>query len=115
MPSTLVPRLSSLFPRSIQVESRSAGALKGAMPLALFGVLWLDLIRQLSYQWSTNEQYSYGWFVPFFALGLLWRRWACRPAAKPVAAPVWVNLFVAGMASVLLPARIVHEANPDWP
>src|SRR2546427_8955834 len=104
MPSTFVPRLASLCPRSIQVESRSAGALKRAIPFALFGVLWLDLIRQLSYQWSTNEQYSYGWFVPFFALGLLWRRWACRPAptpesgpaAKPVAAPVWVNLFVAG-------------------
>ena len=85
------------------------------MPLALFGVLWLDLIRQLSYQWSTNEQYSYGWFVPFFALGLLWRRHACRPAPWPVAAPAWLTVFVAMLAGALLPARVVHEANPDWP
>src|SRR5437762_92780 len=115
MPSTLVPRLSSLFPRSIEIESWLAGALKSAIPLALFGVLWLDLIRQLSYQWSTNEQYSYGWFVPIFALGLLWRRWVCRPVPRPVAAPAWLIALVAMLAAVLLPARVIHEANPDWP
>ena len=49
------------------------------LPVALFAVLWLDLIRQLSYQWETNDQYAYGWFVPLFALALLWRRWQDRP------------------------------------
>mgnify|MGYP000444779434 CR=1 FL=1 len=36
-----------------------------------YSALWLDLIRQLSYTWSTNEQYAYGWFVPIFAAALL--------------------------------------------
>jgi hypothetical protein len=26
----------------------------------MFAVLWLDLFRQLSYQWETNDQYAYG-------------------------------------------------------
>jgi len=33
------------------------------------------LCRQLSYEWSSNEQYSYGWFVPFFAGFLFWLSW----------------------------------------
>ena len=49
------------------------------LPLAAFGVLWLDLIRLLSTQWEAREQYAYGWFVPFFAAALLWRRWLDRP------------------------------------
>src|ERR1017187_1173661 len=50
------------------------------LPLLLFGVLWADLVRQLSYEWAAREQYAYGWFVPFFAAALLWRRWADRPS-----------------------------------
>ena len=49
------------------------------LPLAALGVLWLDLIRLLSTQWEAREQYAYGWFVPFFAAALLWRRWLDRP------------------------------------
>ena len=49
------------------------------LPLAVFSVLWLDLIRLLSTQWEAREQYAYGWFVPFFAAALLWRRWLDRP------------------------------------
>jgi len=57
--------------------------LSAFLPLALFSVLWIDLIRQLSYQWSTNEQYAYGRFVPFLALGLLLKKWPDRPAPCP--------------------------------
>ena len=53
------------------------------LPLAAFAVLWLDLIRQLSYTWDTNEQYAYGWFVPLLALGLFLRRWTTRPSLGP--------------------------------
>jgi exosortase/archaeosortase family protein len=45
-------------------------------------VLWLDLIRLLSTQWEAREQYAYGWFVPFFAAALLWRRWLDRPGSE---------------------------------
>src|SRR5438067_2264423 len=33
-------------------------------------MLW----RQLSGEWSVNDQYAYGWFVPVFALVLFWLR-----------------------------------------
>src|SRR4051812_30744756 len=38
----------------------------GAAGLALLA-LWFLLCRHLSGEWWVNEQYSYGWFVPFFA------------------------------------------------
>ena len=47
--------------------------------IALFA-LWFVLCRHLSGEWSINEQYSYGWFVPFFAVFLFWLRWEDRPA-----------------------------------
>ena len=30
-----------------------------------FSALWFILCRQLSGEWSVNEQYNYGWFVRF--------------------------------------------------
>ena len=85
------------------------------MPLALFSALWLNLARQLSFQWSTKEQYAFGWFVPLLALCLFWRRWTTRPECHPVTPPRWVVVLVCAAAGMLLPVQIVCEANPDWP
>ena len=52
------------------------------LPLAAFALLWLDLIRQLSYVWRANEQYAYGWFVPLLALGLFVKKWPLRPQGE---------------------------------
>src|SRR5438132_10392328 len=49
--------------------------------VVFFATLWLILWRQLSGEWSVNDQYSYGWFVPFFAIVLFWLRWEDRPKA----------------------------------
>src|SRR5438552_5638509 len=49
--------------------------------VVFFATLWLILWRQLSGEWSVNDQYSYGWFVPFFAIALFWLRWEDRPQA----------------------------------
>ena len=54
----------------------------------LLAALWLVLWRQLSGEWSVNDQYSYGWFVPIFALFLLWQRWEDAPKAESVEARV---------------------------
>ncbi len=89
-------------------------ALETVVPIALFGILWGDLIRQLSYQWETNEQYAYGWFVPLFALVLFWKRWGTRPPPQPVNPPRWFALLVVLLAALLLPIRVVYEINPDW-
>jgi exosortase len=85
------------------------------LPLLLFGVLWADLVRQLSYEWEAREQYAYGWFVPFFAAALLWRRWLDRPAPNGRRPAIWMTglVIVAGLA--LLPMRVIYEINPDWP
>jgi exosortase len=86
------------------------------VPLALFAILWVDLARQLSFAWEASEQYAYGWFVPFLALALFWRRWVTRPG---VSGHVVSNLAVTGLvvllALALLPVRVVYEINPDWP
>src|SRR6266542_3413981 len=68
--------------RSAQSTERSA--LKNLFPPAMVAVvvltaLWFILCQQLSGEWSVNEQYNYGWFVPFFALYLFWLRWQDRP------------------------------------
>jgi len=118
------------------------GALRTWLPLALFAVLWLDLIRQLSYEWSTSDQYAYGWFVPFFSAALLWRRWLDRPGGKDESRKQKAEIFkdhspltsgfsfqfsafpISAFALpafcfllflLLLPLRVIYEINADWP
>jgi exosortase len=82
--------------------------------------LWFVLCRQLSGEWSVNEQYSYGWFVPFFALFLFWLRWEERPGAESRKEEVesrkrGVAIGIAIVALLLLfPIRLFEVANPDW-
>jgi exosortase/archaeosortase family protein len=117
--------------------------------VGLFSVLWLDLIRQLSYEWSTREEYAYGWLVPFLALGLFWRKWPTRPpvsdfiphpssrfqlSAFPISAFEFdvpaslsrithhasrvtspLSAFCFLLLLLLLPLRVIHETNQDWP
>jgi len=90
-------------------------AFRAWLPLALFAVLWLDLIRQLSYQWSSDEQYAYGWFVPIFAIALVLKKWPARPEPHPVSpANTTIGLVVLFVVA-LLPVRVIYEVNPDWP
>jgi len=91
-----------------------------ALPLLFFGALWFVLCRQLSGEWLVNEQYNYGWFVPFFALYLFWLRWQDRPPAearsqKLKARSRWIAAFI-GIAALflLLPVRLFEIASPEW-
>ena len=36
-------------------------------PIAVFLVVWVELISRLRFEWSINPQYAYGWTVPFLA------------------------------------------------
>ena len=85
------------------------------IPYFLFSLLWIDLLRQLSYTWETREQYSYGWFVPLFGFYLFWRRWTDRPDPRPKPSPLWLLIPIWGMAAFLLPLRVIFEINADWP
>ena len=94
-----------------------------ALPLLFFGALWFVLCRQLSGEWLVNEQYNYGWFVPFFALYLFWLRWQDRPPPEgpdgpevsKSAANNWIAAFI-GIAALflLLPVRLFEIASPEW-
>src|SRR4030095_6749801 len=85
------------------------------LPFLFFGALWFILCRQLSGEWSVNEQYNYGWFVPFFALYLFWLRWQDRPAPSPPRKKFLPWIFV-GISTLLLLSqiRLFEIGNPDW-
>ncbi len=78
--------------------------------------LWFVLCRHLSDEWTVNEQYNYGWFVPFFALFLFWLRWEARPAPEiGDRRRTWVAaLIVVSALLLLLPVRVFEIGNPDW-
>ena len=92
--------------------------------LGLFlAALWFILCRHLSNEWSANEQYSYGWFVPFFAAYLFWLRWESRPKANGYSstdddASRIANYCAMAVGAlvlfILLPLRAFEIGNPDW-
>ncbi|MHC1765382.1 MAG: archaeosortase/exosortase family protein [Verrucomicrobiia bacterium] len=94
------------------------------LPLAY---IWLALINQLQVEWSNNEQYSYGWAVPFLALGLLYMRVGNVERGGPGSAvreqavagqrwsgwqEWWLVVLFAVCSIFFLPARVIHEAVP---
>jgi exosortase len=88
---------------------------RNVLLLLTLGVLWFVLCRHLSAEWTYNEQYSYGWFVPFFALFLFWLRWEDRPQRSEVGGRRAVAVGAAGIAlMILLPLRLFEIANPGW-
>jgi exosortase len=131
VPSTFHPQLSTppppaAAPAVLGPWSLVFGPQSLVLPLSAFAILWADLIRQLSYMWSTSEQYAYGWFVPVFAVGLFLKKWPGRPltierglGTKDQGPGTMDQGSVVGglvvlCAASLLPLRIVHEVNQDW-
>src|SRR3989440_7493588 len=80
------------------------------------GALWFVCCWHLSAECAYNEQYSYGWFVPFFALYLFWLR--CEDKPKQFRLSTFnfrlSAIVIAIAAVVLLPLRVFEIANPDW-
>lgn len=77
------------------------------------GALGLWLFHHLHFEWSLNEQYNYGWAVPFLTAFLFYLRWPARPAARPQSSAV-LTIASCTILVLLLPVRLVEEANPDW-
>jgi exosortase len=77
------------------------------------------LCRELSGEWLVNEQYNYGWFVPFFAAYLFWLRWQDKPPAQipnsrsQVPNSAALAIAIAALL-LLLPVRLFEIANPEW-
>jgi hypothetical protein len=111
--------------------------MRAAAVVAFFAALWFILWRQLSGEWLVNDQYSYGWFVPLFALVLFWLRWEDAPqlrarseeqgAEENAAQTLSSNLLAPSTKAralsivivilalvLLLPIRVFEIGNPDW-
>src|SRR2546428_6865817 len=89
--------------------------------VVFFAALWLILWWQLSGEWSVNDQYSYGWFVPFFAIVLFWLRWEDRPKTREDRGQrtedrkknaLAIGIAIAGLL-LLFPVRLFEIGNPD--
>jgi exosortase len=83
-------------------------------PVAVFLLVWLEVVSRLRFEWAINPQYSYGWAVPVLAAFVFWRRWQSAPEpSAPRASAVWISIVVLA-ALFLVPVRLIQEANPDW-
>jgi len=102
-------------PQTATASQRSRGLSIGLVLTGLsLAALWIACCRHLSAEWSYNEQYNYGWFVPFFALYLFWLRWDDRPAPEAARSVRSFALAAALLLFLILPIRLVELANPDW-
>ena len=74
-------------------------------------LLWLPVVLIMELEWRYNEQYGYGYFVPFFTLYLVYLRWGNRPeGSKPTCH--WMLLLGIGLLTI--PVQLIATANPDW-
>src|SRR6201997_2382741 len=92
-----------------------------ALSVLFVGALWFVLCRELSGEWSVNEQYNFGWFVPFFALYLFWLRWQDQPRTeiRNSKSEIRKRQTIAALLAILallllLPVRLFEIANPEW-
>jgi exosortase len=108
-----------LTPTGASLAPHGGLHLRVALTILSLAALWIGLCRELSGEWSVNEQYNFGWFVPFFALYLFWLRWQDRPEVSvqwSVAGGLSVVLLTIGLIALflLLPLRLFEIANPEW-
>lgn len=100
------------------VEPKPASSRTIRLDLILVSVflaaIWFILTAHLSSEWTVNEQYNYGCFVPFFVAYLFWLRWERRPEPD-VSRRSWLPIAIAiGALILLLPIRLFEIGNPDW-
>ena len=73
--------------------------------------VWLPVMKILQLEWRFNEQYHYGYFVPFFTIYLIYLRWEDRPQRNKASLhPLCLSLPLL----VMLPLQLIQTANPDW-
>jgi exosortase len=82
--------------------------------VAIVALVWLELVSRLRLEWSINPQYGYGWTVPFLTAFIFWRRWATAPAVRSRRTKILPTLALIAGALLLIPVRLIQEANPDW-
>jgi exosortase len=99
---------------AVSPKTENRASTSAWFPVAVFALVWLEVISRLRFEWSINPQYGYGWSVPFLAAYIFWRRWqnAPPPSSRP-ANGLWISALIIS-ALLLVPVRLIQEANPDW-
>ena len=99
------------------LKSRPSIRWPAGLLLAVLAWAWLRLFLHLRVAWSVNEQYAYGWAVPFLCVLLAWRRFQNAETLKTEAlkpTPFSFSAFQLFSILLFLATRLVEEANPDW-
>lgn len=81
----------------------------------LLASFWGVFFLQLSFEWSNNDQYGYGSFVPFIGLYLIYLRWMDKPKSSATSTSAifyWSIIFLAIIA--IYPLKVIFETNVDW-
>lgn len=87
--------------------------------LLLIALLWSQLFLALVPTWRFGEYYNYGWFVPFLAAALAWRRWQMlAPTSLETSTPARANAVFTALAVLailaIIPLRLIASADPGW-
>ena len=96
--------MSYIYPSSILKTSN----------ILLLCLLWGDLFLTLSLEWSLNEQYQFGYLVPWIGAYLIFLRWQDRPAPEVARFNKLTTLLLFIALVILYPTKIILESNPDW-
>src|SRR6516164_11442176 len=102
--------LRALF-SSFAFQRPSRGVLLSVLAL---GACWLLFFNELRGEWQINAQYNYGYLVPLLGIALFWRRWPERPSASRRDYMGLVAAVAAALLLLMLPLRVILEANPEW-
>src|SRR5262249_53786873 len=86
--------------------------------ILLVGIAWAyrSVFAQLAHRWSVDAEYSHGFLVPVFALGLLWAR--RDKLAFDSWGPSWSALLFLAAGAVWCPCRglfLLHLVGTSQP
>jgi len=87
--------------------------------VVFLGLLWAMLINHLRIEWTLNPQYGYGWAVPFLCAFLIGKKsdresGTRNPEVLPPQLSTFSFYFLALLALLFAPTRLIEEANPEW-
>lgn len=103
-----IPQAASAEIKGLRGSSSLWWVLLGIGVVALLGLLYRDSFTYLFQEWTENEDYGHGIFVPFISLALIW--WRREHILAAGLAPTWwgllpvtlgLGLFVVGELATL--------------
>jgi len=98
-------------------QPSGTATLNGRCWLAALGGLWIWTFWVLSTEWRLNEQYQYGFAVPFLALYLAWLRMegTALPEVRLTQNQRWAGMvFMTAGFLLFLFAELLHQQDPMW-